>query len=80
MGKVVDVPFVKGILSPTGNAKWTREAVDKLLTHKKYIPIVGIEVYLDTQFEKERRCNVDDGKAGHPRKVARYQPSFLEIK
>ncbi len=37
LGKVVDVLFAKGILSPTGNSQWTRAAVDQLLTNKKYL-------------------------------------------
>lgn len=78
--KIVDVLFTKGIPSPTGNSKWTRAAVDKLLANKKYIPIVGMKVYLDTQFEKEHRCNVDYDKAGHPRKADRYRSPSLEIK
>ena len=73
LGKVVDMLFVKGVSSPTGKSKWTRAAVDKLLTNKKYIPIVGMKVYLDAQFEKDHRCNVDYEKAGHPRKVVRYR-------
>lgn len=73
LGKIVGMLFVKGIQSPTGNPKWTRAAVDKLLANKKYVPIVGVEVYLDAQFEKYHRCNVDYDKAGHPRKAVRYQ-------
>ena len=80
LGKIVDMLFTKGIPSPTGNSKWTRAAVDKLLANKKYIPIVGMKVYLDTQFEKEHRCNVDYDKAGHPRKADRYRSPSLEIK
>ena len=76
LGKIVDMLFAKGILSPTGNPKWTRAAVDKLLSNKKYVPIVGVKVYLDAQFEKNRRCNVDYDKVGHPRKVVRYRSSF----
>ena len=77
--KIVDMLFAKGILSPTGNPKWTRAAVDKLLANKKYIPIVGISEYMDAQFERDHRCNVDYDKAGHPRKSTRYQSPFLEI-
>ena len=79
LGKIVDILFVKGIPSPTGNPKWTRAAVDKLLANKKYIPIVGISEYMDAQFERDHRCNVDYDKAGHPRKSTRYQSPFLEI-
>lgn len=71
--------FAKDISSPTGNPKWTRAAVDKLLVNKKYIPIVGMKVYLDAQFEKDHRCNVDYGKAGHPRKTTKYQTASLEM-
>jgi hypothetical protein len=45
LGKIVDMLFIKGIPSPTGNPKWTKAAVDKLLANKKYIPIVGVPVY-----------------------------------
>ena len=78
LGKIVDLLAQRGVVSPTGKAKWTRAAVDKLLANKKYIPVVGIEVYMDAQFEKVRRCNVDYEKAGHPRKTVRYRsPSFV---
>ena len=37
LGKIVDLLFKRGVASPTGKAKWTRAAVDKLLANKKYI-------------------------------------------
>ena len=73
LGKVADLLFEKGVLSPTGNERWTRAAIDKLLSNAKYIPIVGFEIYTDVQFEKERRCNIDYDRAGNPRKTIRYQ-------
>ena len=79
LGKIVDMLFIKGIPSPTGNPKWTRAAVDKLLANKKYIPIVGISKYMDAQFEKDRRCNVDYDKTGHLRKSTRYQSPSMDI-
>lgn len=79
LGKIVDMLNAKGILSPSGNPKWGRAAVDKLLSNAKYIPIVGVETYMDVQFERDRRCNVDYDKAGHPRKTIRYQSPALEI-
>ena len=51
LGKIVDMLFAKGIASPTRNAKWTRAAVDKLLANKKYIPIVGVDVYINRSEE-----------------------------
>lgn len=80
LGKIVDLLFAKGILSPTEKSKWTLVAIDKLLANKKCVPIVGVRVYLDTRFEKDHRCNVNYDKAGHPRKVVRYQSPYLEIK
>ena len=41
LGKIVDLLFKRGVASPTGKAKWTSAAVDKLLANKKYIPMVG---------------------------------------
>lgn len=79
LGKVVDMLFAKGILSPTGKPKWTRAAVDKLLDNAKYIPMVGLTAYMDVQFEKERRCNVDYDQADHPRKAERYQSPILKM-
>ena len=45
LGKIVDMLYAKGIPSPSGNPKWGRAAVDKLLSNAKYIPIVGVETY-----------------------------------
>ena len=79
LGKIVDMLFARSVPSPTGNTKWTRAAIDKLLANKKYIPIVGVNAYMDAQFEKDRRCNVDYDKAGHPRKPSRYQSPSIEM-
>ena len=79
LGKIVDMLHAKGIPSPSGNPKWGRAAVDKLLSNAKYIPIVGVETYMDAQFEREHRCNVDYDKAGHPRKTSRYKSPSLQI-
>ena len=72
LGKVVDMLYAKQIPSPTGKAKWTRAAVDHLLSNSKYIAIVGLESYMSVQFEKSARCNIDYDKVGTPRKETRY--------
>lgn len=77
LGKIVDMLHAKGVPSPSGNPKWGRAAVDKLLSNAKYIPIVSMRTYMDAQFERERRCNVDYDKAGHPRKATKYQSPVL---
>ena len=78
--KIVEMLFTKGIPSPTGKSKWTRAAADKLLMNKKYVPIVGVKVYLDAQFEKDCRCNVDYDKVGHPRRTIRHRSPSFEMK
>ena len=80
LGKVVEILKAKGIPSPSGNSKWARAAVDKLLSNAKYTPIVSMEAYMDIQFERNRRCNVDYDKNGHPRKAVRYQSPSFEAK
>ena len=77
LGKVADMLSEKKIPSPTGKERWTRAAIDKLLSNAKYIPIVGTETYMNVQFEKDQRCNIDYDKAGRPRKVPRYQSPTL---
>ena len=72
LGKVVDMLYAKHILSPTGKAKWTRAAVDHLLSNGKYTAVVGLEKFMDAQFEKSARCNIDYDKDGAPRKETRY--------
>ena len=72
LGKVVDMLYAKQISSPTGKTKWTRAAVDHLLSNSKYVLIVGLESYMSVQFEKTERCNIDYDKAGAPRKETRY--------
>ena len=80
LSKVVDMLFKKQILSPTGKAKWTRAAIDHLLSNSKYIAIIGFESFTDVQFEKSSRCNIDYDKAGSPRRSTRYvSPSMLQI-
>ena len=55
LGKVVDMLHAKQISSPTGKAKWTRAAVDHLLSNGKYIAVIGMEKFMDAQFEKSAR-------------------------
>lgn len=43
LGKVVDMLSEKRIPSPTGKERWTRAAIDKLLSNTKYIPSNGVQ-------------------------------------
>lgn len=40
---------------------------------QKIYPLVGIKIYINAQFEKAQRYNVDYDKTGRPRKAVRYQ-------
>ena len=37
LGKISDALARKGIVSPTGKAKWSRETIAKLLANEKYV-------------------------------------------
>ena len=67
LGKVADMLSEKRLPSPTGKERWTRAAIDKILSN----------AYMNVQFEKEHRCNIDYDKAGSPRKATRYQSPAL---
>lgn len=77
LGKIVDMLFDKNILSPTGKERWTQAAIDTLLSNEKHIPMIGIERYMNVQFEKEHRCNVAYDKAGTPRKSTTYKSPVM---
>ena len=80
LGKIVDMLHTKQISSPTRKARWTRAAVDHLLSNGKYIAIIGLEKFMDAQFEKSARCNIDYDREGTPRKDTRYvSPTMIQI-
>lgn len=72
LGKIVDFLYSRQIPSPTGKPKWTRAAIDKILSNPKYTLIVGLDTFTDVQYEKMNRSNIDYEKAGNPRKTTRY--------
>ena len=80
LGKIVDMLYEKQIPSPTGKPKWTRASVDHLLSNGKYVVIIGWEKFLDAQFEKSARCNIDYDQEGLPRRDTRYvSPDMSQI-
>ncbi len=61
------------VSSPTGKGKWTRAALDKLLSNQNYIPfIIDADRYHRVQAEKKRRSNVEQAESGASRKQTRY--------
>ena len=80
LGKIVNMLYAKQIPSPTGKTKWTRASVDHLLSNGKYVAIIGWEKFLDAQFEKSARCNIDYDQEGLPRRDTRYvSPDMSQI-
>ncbi len=80
LGKIVNMLYAKQISSPTGKTKWTRASVDHLLSNGKYVVIIGWEKFLDAQFEKSARCNIDYDQEGLPRRDTRYvSPDISQI-
>lgn len=78
--KIVDMLYAKQISSPTGKPRWTRASVDHLLSNGKYVTIIGWEKFLDAQFEKSARCNIDYDQEGLPRRDTRYvSPDISQI-
>jgi hypothetical protein len=48
LGKIAAGLGKQGIPSPTGKAKWNREAIDKLLSNEKYIGCVRLQKTIST--------------------------------
>ncbi|MDR0841455.1 MAG: recombinase family protein [Christensenellaceae bacterium] len=69
LGGIVDTLQEKNIPSPTGNPRWTRAAIDKILSNGRYVSsIISENQFWKAQIERERRTNIDD----NGRKTARY--------
>ena len=70
LGGIADF-FEQGILSPTGQERWTRPSISKLLSNSKYIGyIISFEDYFAVQVDKGNRSNIDENT--NQRKVTRY--------
>ncbi|SHN87264.1 recombinase family protein [Desulfitobacterium chlororespirans] len=71
LGGIADFLFRHGISSPTGQEKWTRPAISKLLSNAKYIGyIISFEDYFAVQVDKGNRSNIDEDT--NQRKATRY--------
>lgn len=73
LGKISELLLEKQIPSASGKDRWTRAAIDKLLSNSKYVPhIISLEQFCAVQIEKANRSNIDYDKADTPRKAIRY--------
>lgn len=71
LGGIADFLFHQGIVTPTGQERWTRPAISKLLSNSKYIGyIISFEDYFAVQVEKGNRSNLDEDS--NKRKITRY--------
>ena len=57
LGRVADILYAQQIPSPTGKARWTRAAIDHILSNSKYVSIVGLQPFMDIDL-KRMRCPV----------------------
>lgn len=62
------------IVAPSGNAKWSRSVIDKILSNGKYVPYaIPMELFVAAQFEKDSRTNTQINSDGSTqRKTTRY--------
>lgn len=71
LGGIADFLFHQDIVTPTGQERWTRPAISKLLSNSKYIGyIISFEDYFAVQVEKGSRSNLDEDS--NKRKITRY--------
>lgn len=62
------------VVAPSGNAKWSRSVIDKILSNGKYVPYaISMDLFVATQFEKDSRNNTQINSDGSTqRKATRY--------
>ncbi len=62
------------ITAPSGNLKWSRSVIDKILSNGKYVPYaIPMELFVAVQFEKNSRSNTQVNSEGSlQRKATRY--------
>ncbi len=62
------------VVTPSGNSKWSRSVIDKILSNGKYVPYaIPMELFIAAQFEKDSRTNIQTNNDGSTqRKTTRY--------
>mgnify|MGYP002408997184 CR=1 FL=1 len=62
------------VVAPSGNTKWSRSVIDKILSNGKYVPYaIPMELFVAAQFEKDSRTNTQMNSDGSTqRKTTRY--------
>lgn len=62
-------------VTPVGKSGWL-----PVVRHIHVQHLQIFQIHMDAKLEKNRWCNVDYEKAGHPRKATRYRSSSFEMK
>lgn len=66
LGGIADFLFEQGVLSPTGQERWTRPTLSKILSNSKYIGyIISFQDYFAVQVDKGNRSNIDKRYKSH---------------
>lgn len=61
-------------VAPSGKPKWSRSAIDKILSNGKYVPhVIPMQLFIAARFEKKSRSNIQINNDGSTqRKTTRY--------
>lgn len=62
------------VVAPSGNPKWSRSVIDKILSNCKYVPYaIPMTLFVAAQFEKDSRTNTQINSDGSTqKKTTRY--------
>lgn len=62
------------VVAPSGNTKWSRSVINRILSNGKYVPYaIPMELFVAAQFEKDSRTNIQINSDGSTqRKTTRY--------
>lgn len=74
LGVIANELEANQITAPSGNLKWSRSIVDKILSNGKYVSdAIPMELFVAVQFEKNSRSNTQVNSEGSlQRKATRY--------
>lgn len=74
LGTIANELEADQVVSLSGNPKWSRSVIDKILSNGKYVPYaIPIELFIAAQFEKDSRSNIQINIDGSTqRKSTRY--------
>lgn len=64
------------VIAPSGNVKWSRSVIDKILSNGKYVPYaIPIDLFVAAQFEKDSRTNTQINSDGSTQRKTTWYSS-----